>query len=68
MIQEHPILLERIATLERHILLLKIENEKLKNANKDKKKAVRILLDDEIEEIDHEVQEEILNIPINKKP
>jgi len=68
LIQEHPILLERIATLERHILLLKIENEKLKNANKDKKKAVRILLDDEIEEIDHEVQEEILNIPINKKP
>ena len=68
LIQEHPILLERIATLERHILLLKIENEKLKNANKDKKKTERILLDAEIEEIDHEVQEEILNIPINKKP
>jgi len=65
---QHPILLEKIATLERHILLLKIENEKLKNANKDKKKTERILLDAEIEEIDHEVQEEILNIPINKKP
>ena len=65
---QHPILLEKIATLERQVLLLKIENEKLKNANKDENKAERILLDDEIEEIDNEVKEEILNIPINKKP
>jgi len=66
-IAQHPILLERISTLERQVLLLKIENEKLKNTNKDEKKPQRLLLDDEIEEIDHEVQEEILNIPPEPK-
>jgi len=66
-IAEHPILIERIATLERQVLLLKIENEKLKNTNKDEEKPQRLLLDDEIEEIDHAVQEEILNIPTEPK-
>ena len=58
-LSQHPILLQRIATLERQVLLLKIENEKLKNANKDENKAERILLDNEIEEIENEVQREI---------
>lgn len=62
-LNQHPFLLERIATLERQVLLLKVENEKLKNANKDENKPERILLDEEIEEIDHALQEEILNMP-----
>jgi len=65
-VKEHPILLERIATLERHLLLLKIENEKLKNANKSKGKTEQCLLEQELDDIDYEVQNEILNIPINK--